>query len=150
MFSEDFWDPPGPAALVLRSYLWKYMYDRRSERVTTQRPFAESEDAGSLTLFKLNARDCQLYCAGCLRIHIVQNILSFFDFSLLKSVVNSFSFENMSQASRSGRTSPSPPRSAGGTALAALRGRVTSLSRGASAVAGESPLSASSIHRWFV
>mmetsp|Transcript_10890 Transcript_10890/g.18128 ORF Transcript_10890/g.18128 Transcript_10890/m.18128 type:complete len:87 (-) Transcript_10890:7-267(-) len=51
----------------------------------------------------------------------------------------------MSQASRSGRTSPSPPRSAGGTALAALRGRVASLSRGASAVAGESPLSASSI-----
>ena len=69
----------------------------------------------------------------------------FFDYSLLKSVVNSFSFENMSQASRSGRTSPSPPRSAGGTALASLRDRVASRSRGASAVAGESPLSASSI-----
>ena len=54
----------------------------------------------------------------------------------------------MSQASRSahsGRTSPTPPRSAGGTAMASLRSRVASLSRGAAAVAGESPVSASSL-----
>eukprot|EP00563_Minutocellus_polymorphus_P016304 CAMPEP_0181057386 /NCGR_PEP_ID=MMETSP1070-20121207/20222_1 /TAXON_ID=265543 /ORGANISM="Minutocellus polymorphus, Strain NH13" /LENGTH=180 /DNA_ID=CAMNT_0023136795 /DNA_START=102 /DNA_END=645 /DNA_ORIENTATION=+ len=28
LFSEVFWDPPGQAALVLRSYVWKHRYDR--------------------------------------------------------------------------------------------------------------------------